>query len=241
MIKTQYSRYINKLSSVSGATPTIGPSDDHTDGTWTATTMIYPGEVFINQQDQKVYIGWELGATNGVKQIYPASGQSGSYWNLISGDPSITLQDLGGGSWNIGFTGTTTSTNDLLQITERNKAITFVTPFPVYGSPSLDVEIGQGVLTNVVFLRISSVVVDTTTLDVMTCETHTLIEQDNTGNYVVVYNNCTNDNLGTISLPTDFVVEVRINVLQIDLYYDTTIGITNNIKVYSRVEILKTF
>ena len=76
MLKTQYSRVINKRTSIAGEVPTIGPSEDHTDGSW-SDTDIYPGEFYINMEDQKVWFGWVTGSTSGVTQIYPPPGPGG--------------------------------------------------------------------------------------------------------------------------------------------------------------------
>lgn len=47
-------RIIEKISTIPGTLPTIAPSFDHTDGTWSATD-IYEGELFVNVADEKVY------------------------------------------------------------------------------------------------------------------------------------------------------------------------------------------
>lgn len=84
MKKTQYSRIINKRTYTSGLVPTIGPSEDHTDGSWTGDTMIYPGEFYVNLADEKLWFGWATGDTSantystGVTQIYPYTGTSNS-------------------------------------------------------------------------------------------------------------------------------------------------------------------
>jgi len=45
-----------KRSTVLGEVPTIGPSADHTDGTWSATN-IYSGELFLNEADSRLWVG----------------------------------------------------------------------------------------------------------------------------------------------------------------------------------------
>ena len=45
-----------KRSTTTGEVPTIGPSGDHTDGTWSATD-IYEGELFLNTVDRKLWVG----------------------------------------------------------------------------------------------------------------------------------------------------------------------------------------
>lgn len=57
-LKIQHSKIRVKRSSVPGTKPTIGPSSDHTDNTW-SNTDIYPGEFFINTVDKKLWIGTE--------------------------------------------------------------------------------------------------------------------------------------------------------------------------------------
>jgi len=48
-------KIVNKRSTVATETPTVAPSEDHTDGSWNATD-IYSGEFFINETDEKIYI-----------------------------------------------------------------------------------------------------------------------------------------------------------------------------------------
>jgi hypothetical protein len=70
----QYSRVKHKRTQVSGATPTIGPSDDHTDGTW-VNNDIYPGEFFLDMGGQ---VGW-----------FGYSGTSSGVGVWMSGDTSV--------------------------------------------------------------------------------------------------------------------------------------------------------
>lgn len=49
-------RMILKRSQTSGATPTIGPTNNHRDGTWT-TTNVYPSELFNNTVDDRLWLG----------------------------------------------------------------------------------------------------------------------------------------------------------------------------------------
>jgi len=51
-----------KRSTVTGATPSIGPSSDHTDGTWGAND-IYSGELYLNVPDQRLWLGVGTGTT----------------------------------------------------------------------------------------------------------------------------------------------------------------------------------
>jgi len=60
----QYSRVKHKRTQISGATPTIGPSDDHTDGTW-VNDDIYPGEFFLDMGGQVGWFGYS-GTSSGV-------------------------------------------------------------------------------------------------------------------------------------------------------------------------------
>ena len=60
--KTQYSKIKIKRSSVAGVIPTMGPTNDHTDGSWNGTD-IYPGEFFINLADNRVWFGSLSGPT----------------------------------------------------------------------------------------------------------------------------------------------------------------------------------
>jgi len=51
----QDSRFLFKYSTISGETPTIPTSDDHTDGTWTPTDL-YVGEFFLNAADNAMWV-----------------------------------------------------------------------------------------------------------------------------------------------------------------------------------------
>ena len=62
-----------KRSTVTGATPYIGPSVDHTDGTW-GVNDIYPGEFYFNQADNLLWIG---GANSGVTEVALSGHSSG--------------------------------------------------------------------------------------------------------------------------------------------------------------------
>lgn len=48
-------RIVEKVSTVPGQVPTVGPSFDHTDGTWVASD-VYEAEFFVNVADQKLYM-----------------------------------------------------------------------------------------------------------------------------------------------------------------------------------------
>lgn len=51
----QDSRFLFKYSTISGETPTIPTSDDHTDGTWIPTDL-YVGEFFLNAADNAMWV-----------------------------------------------------------------------------------------------------------------------------------------------------------------------------------------
>ena len=80
---------VNKRSSIASEVPTIAPSNDHTDGTWSATD-IYSGEFFLNENDQKLFIRIdgvikELAFTGGsATTIYTSD-------DTISSDRVVTL------------------------------------------------------------------------------------------------------------------------------------------------------
>jgi hypothetical protein len=67
----QDSRFTIKYSTISGQEPTIPLSDDHTDGTWLPTDL-YIGEIFMNSNDDKVWVRTDNG-------IIPLGGTGGSY------------------------------------------------------------------------------------------------------------------------------------------------------------------
>ena len=52
-----------KRSTITGETPTLGPTTDYTDGAWTSSTQIYTGEFFLNEPDQRLWIGTVSGVT----------------------------------------------------------------------------------------------------------------------------------------------------------------------------------
>lgn len=105
MIKTQYSRVINKRTGTAAVVPTIGPTTDHTDGTW-IDTDIYPGEFFFNMEDQKVWFGWVSGSTSGVTMIYPPAGPGGGI--TVVGGTGISVSGASP-DFNLSFNGSTTS------------------------------------------------------------------------------------------------------------------------------------
>jgi len=94
--KEQNTRIRLKRTATSGATPTVGPSTNHTDGTW-GINDIYGGEFFWNMADEKLWLGWNTGSTSGVTLIYPSSGSGGTYTadNGLTETPANNFQ-LGG-------------------------------------------------------------------------------------------------------------------------------------------------
>jgi hypothetical protein len=98
-MKLHNSRIKHKRTQVSGATPTIGPSDDFTDDTWTEDD-IYPGEFFLDMGGQ---VGW-----------FGYSGTSTGVGVWMSGDTSVGSVTAGeflsseqtGGNIIVSYTGT---------------------------------------------------------------------------------------------------------------------------------------
>lgn len=74
MVKSLDAKQVQKRSTVALAVPTVPASNDHTDGTWTATD-VYSGEVFINETDGKAYI--RIGAA--IKELVFGGGAGGIY------------------------------------------------------------------------------------------------------------------------------------------------------------------
>lgn len=95
-IKNQISRQRLKRTIEDGLVPTLGPSNDHTDGTW-INSDIYPGEFYWNMDDKKLWLGYDNGVTSGVQQIYPSTGPGGTYTadNGLTENPANNFQ-LGG-------------------------------------------------------------------------------------------------------------------------------------------------
>ena len=95
--KEQNTRIRLKRTATSGATPSVGPSPNHTDGTW-GINDIYGGEFYWNMADQALWLGWNTGATSGVTLIYSgATGGGGTYTadNGLTENPANNFQ-LGG-------------------------------------------------------------------------------------------------------------------------------------------------
>lgn len=79
-----------KRSTITGVVPTIGPSGDHTDGTW-SDSDIYSGEYFLNEADSRLWIGVDTG----VVEIDLTSA-AGAYLPLTGGTIDGTLNFTGG-------------------------------------------------------------------------------------------------------------------------------------------------
>lgn len=69
----EYWRLVQKYSTISGLEPTIPPSQDHNDGTWSDTDL-YIGELYINTADNKIWMRTE----DGIHQI-SGTGGTGSF------------------------------------------------------------------------------------------------------------------------------------------------------------------
>lgn len=79
MIVSADAKQVQKRSSTTTEIPTVAPSDDHTDGTW-SDLDIYSGEFFANEADGKLFI--RLDAT--IKEIALGSGDT-----IYTGDDTI--------------------------------------------------------------------------------------------------------------------------------------------------------
>jgi len=63
-ITTQDSRILIKCLTTSGLVPTVAPSNDHTDGSWSETS-VYVRELLLNSEDGKVWVR----TNDGIKEI----------------------------------------------------------------------------------------------------------------------------------------------------------------------------
>ena len=70
----QYWRVIQKYSTITGQVPTIPPSADHNDGTWSDTDL-YVGELFMNVTDNRVWYR----ALDGIHEIAGTVSGTGSF------------------------------------------------------------------------------------------------------------------------------------------------------------------
>jgi len=85
---TQHSKIRIKRSTTTGATPTIGTTNDHTDGTW-SNTDIYVGEFFYNVVDNRLWIG-KLGGAQEIStaQLFELTYAEAELQKTIVGSPS---------------------------------------------------------------------------------------------------------------------------------------------------------
>jgi len=120
-LNIQDSRMIQKYSTVSGQVPTVAPSNDHTDGTWSVTD-VYAGELMANVNNSRLWMRMSNGireilvskdnSANGDLYFYNNSswqklaiGSSGQVLTVSGGVPIWKTGSGGGGS------GTVTSVN----------------------------------------------------------------------------------------------------------------------------------
>ena len=101
----QNSRIKIKRSTVSGVTPTIPISDDHTDGTWLETDL-YIGELFLNEADDTLWIRTQNGimvvtgtGASPITDYVPAS-TGGTYLGDIT-MPNLFVTDIDAASINV--------------------------------------------------------------------------------------------------------------------------------------------
>jgi len=86
-----------KRSTVTTTEPTIGPSGDHTDGTWSSTD-IYSGELFYNEPDQRLWIGTETGIREFVLGSTAGSSASPFVYGTTTGiTPKLGSNTASGG------------------------------------------------------------------------------------------------------------------------------------------------
>ena len=87
-LNIQNSRLQQKYSTISGSTPSIAPSTDHTDGSW-GENDIYVGEVYINVQDDTMFfrsLNGIIPITSGTTTI-----NTSAFLNLTGGTLTGTL------------------------------------------------------------------------------------------------------------------------------------------------------
>lgn len=225
MIRTQYSRVINKRSDIAGVVPTIGPSNDHTDGTW-LDTDIYPGEFYFNMEDQKVWFGWTSGSTSGVTQIYPLPGPGGNI--TINGGFGIEIQGSSP-SFTINFTGLTPQ-NPTTFLIQAASDFTLIAG----GTSNFTPLIADLITPRVVYINYAAVVIDTTTLDAANFEGTCGWYNDGTGWAIVGGGPCVDNQSnipGSSSIDPAFAFAINTDgsgVLGIEL---TTPANPNDIKV----------
>ena len=113
-LNIQNSRLEIKYSTISGASPSIAPSQDHTDGTWTADD-IYVGEFYLNAVDDQLWVR----TLNGIYPILSASTSTPPIYTFVNktgdtmtGDliaPGLSASTITGGTIIGGTMGNTSS------------------------------------------------------------------------------------------------------------------------------------
>lgn len=103
-ITTIDGRMINKISTVPGAVPTVAPSFDHTDGTWTELD-IYEGELFYNVADEKLFTRFGMtimelttaggGGSPALSAVLAAGNSTGGTNIELTGSDEITSSTTG--------------------------------------------------------------------------------------------------------------------------------------------------
>lgn len=89
-LNIQNSRLEIKYSTITGATPSIAPSQDHTDGTWTPDD-IYVGEFYLNAIDDQLWIR----TLNGIIPIMSGTGSTASpIWTFVNKTGDTMTGDL---------------------------------------------------------------------------------------------------------------------------------------------------
>jgi hypothetical protein len=81
----QDSRILSKRSTSAGVLPSIAPSSDHTDGSW-SNTDIYKGEIFFNLVDEKAFTRFD----SGIVGLITANGSQDFTGDQSFGGYSIT-------------------------------------------------------------------------------------------------------------------------------------------------------
>ena len=113
----QDSRILIKTSSVTTEVPTVAPSNDHTDGTWSVVD-VYSGEMFLNTADKKI---WFRAASSIVEVATKISNQKNvECYNVTSGTdtytvgltPALTSYSVGG-TYSIKFGNTNTGASTI--------------------------------------------------------------------------------------------------------------------------------
>lgn len=75
-LNIQDARILIKRSTNTGETPTVAPSNDHTDGTWDALD-IYTGEMFLNVQDSRAWFR----SNTGIIELATLNGPTDAFVN----------------------------------------------------------------------------------------------------------------------------------------------------------------